>query len=84
MPKEHLATLTMLMISQSGLAETFNIQAAPLKRFLGKIEHHMSLHGLPYHNYFHAIDVCHACYIMCTTFEASMFLQEVEVRHELS
>jgi hypothetical protein len=36
-------------------------------------------HGNPYHNFYHAIDVCHAVFVLLSTMEGSKLVNELEV-----
>jgi len=78
-PVEELDVLVAIMFMNSGLFDSFDVDGPTLKRFLNRVDVAMSLHNNPYHNRFHAFDVCHACFVFCSDMGCSDYLTGLEV-----
>jgi len=65
------------MFEEYGFLELFSIPRDNLLRFLYNIR--VNYHPNEYHNYRHAADVMHACYIFTTCFGAASYLTHTEL-----
>ena len=51
---------------------------SPRRSFDGLVRYLMTRNSLPYHNYYHAIDVMQTCFVILETFEAGNYCTELE------
>ena len=47
-------------------------------RFAESVRDRMGLYGTPYHNFYHAVDIMHAVFIMLTTYDAGLLFTPLE------
>lgn len=70
---------SLILMSSLGIKDTFRLNFDKWKYFISKIEHFMTKHENPYHNYFHITDVMHTCYIFLTKYELINMFQPYEI-----
>lgn len=67
------------LFKEMQLPDIFDIEPTTFWNLMSTIEHYMTRHGNPYHNFYHAADVCHACFMFLHCMEGSKLVNELEV-----
>jgi hypothetical protein len=50
------------LLQSMDFPDIFDFSPKTFWNFLAAVEHYMTRHGNPYHNFYHAADVAHACF----------------------
>ena len=56
----------------------FSVSEESFRNFMGHVRYYMTRNKLPYHNYFHALDVMQTCFVFVESLEASAYVTELE------
>ena len=68
-----------VMLEHLELPSIFNFNPKTFWNFISMVEHYMSRHKNPYHNFYHIVDVTHACFVMLVNYQAERFFNKLEI-----
>jgi len=61
------------------LPDIFDFSPTTFWNLMAGVEYYMTRHNNPYHNFYHAADVCHACFVFLHQMDGAKLVNELEV-----
>ena len=65
------------MFTRLGLIERFNLDRGRLENFAKELSR--KYNRVPYHNFTHAFNIAHMCYIIVRTTQLKSYLEEIDI-----
>ena len=77
--ESELCLLAVSIVESLNIPGVFKVPQSAFESFMDNVRHLMTRNDLPYHNYYHALDVMQTCFVFVEEMEASQFVTELEV-----
>jgi len=76
--EDDLIYLSAAILESLNIPLVFSVSESSFRGFMDNVRYLMTRNCLPYHNYYHALDVMQTCFVFVESFEASNYITEME------